>query len=62
MAQSPPAPEPPHLVPAGARRRVALLHRALVVGLFALFGLVLIAIVVVLVIVITHGGGIHMVE
>jgi hypothetical protein len=33
-----------------------------VIGVFTVFGLVLVAIVVVLVIVITHRGGIHMVE
>ena len=61
MAKSPSA-EPPHLTPAGAGWRAALLHRALVIGLFTIAGVVLIAIVVVLVVVITHGDGVHMVE
>ena len=61
MAKSPSA-ERPRTAPAGAGWRALLLHRALVIGLFTGAGLVLIAVVFVLVVVITHGGGIHMVE
>lgn len=61
MAKSPSA-GPPYLAPTGAGWWASLLHRALAIGLFTVAGLVLIAIAVVLVIVITHGGGVHMVE
>lgn len=62
MTESRPAREPLERALGGEGRQPGLLHRAFVLGLFVLFGLVLVAIVVVLVIVITHGGGIHMVE
>jgi hypothetical protein len=62
MTASPPLREPPERGPAGKEGQAESLHRALMIGLLAVVGLVLVAIVVVMVIVITHGGGVHMVE
>jgi hypothetical protein len=62
MTELPPASSLLQPAPFDQGRHASLLRRALVIGLFTVFGFVLIAIVIVLVIVITHGGGIHMVE
>ena len=62
MTDSPPAANLPQHAPISEGRHASLLRRALMVGLFALFGLALVAIILVMVVVITHGGGIQRVE